>query len=93
MQILDCGCEVSDDKTRVLSQCSLHAVHMHVRMQAMEHPRAQEQARERDLDLEKKLVLAGFPVVLARRPPGHSDPNTTAEDLFAHVREVMRRLE
>lgn len=74
-----------------MSLCFDHGQHMKMRLQADKHPRALTETTERDMAIERDLVKIIAPVVLQRWSV-ITDPGSTAEAIFQHVKEIMRRL-
>lgn len=89
MRRLECGCEQSPEGY-FLSLCEAHGSHVKQRLEAAKHPRAAP-SPAKDSEYERELVLAIAPVMVAKVVA--ADANTTAQAIFAHVQEIMRRLE
>lgn len=85
MKTLECGCELSEGN-RLLSLCAIHGEHMHAVHEIAKHPRAEVAI---DRDFQKDLVKVLAPVMVS----AHVDPQTTAESMFQHIHEIMRRLD
>lgn len=94
MRTLDCGCEVNNDGSTLLSMCSMHGGHMRAREAIQALPRNTEQVRmtDTDRDLQRELVKILAPVVLAKWSTV-TDAVSSAEATFQHVQEIMRRLD
>lgn len=91
MKTLECGCEQHQDTGQFMSLCHDHGQHMRIRASAALHPRAGE-AREPASGIEQELIKILAPVVLSKWSTV-TDPVSTAESLFQHVKEIMRRME
>lgn len=92
MRTLDCGCEVNNDASTLLSMCSMHAGHMRAREAIQALPRNAEAPKAFDRDLQRDLVKILAPVVLAKWSTV-TDAGSSAEATFQHVQEIMRRLD
>jgi hypothetical protein len=88
MHIIECGCECTDDKTRLLSVCTIHGQHARAVLEAAKHPRASAPDRE----LRNSLLCASMPAVIARLQPG-DDLGTIAERVTSLIYEIQRRTE
>lgn len=73
-----------------MSLCHAHGQHVLLRTEAAKHPRHQEPAR--DTAFERELVKAIAPVVINRWNTV-TDPQSSAEAVFQHIQELMRRLD
>jgi hypothetical protein len=91
VKTLECGCEQHQDTGTFMSLCFDHGQHMLMRKGADAHPRNMDRtAHEKATERELAMLLA--PVVLSKWSVV-TDPQTTAECIFQHVKEIMRRLE
>ncbi len=90
MKRLECGCEQHQDTGQFMSLCHDHGQYFRLRAGASLHPRAE--TREPSSGFEQDLVKILAPVVLAKWSTA-TDANSTAEALFQHVKEIMRRME
>lgn len=89
MKVLECGCEQHQDTGTFMSLCFDHGQHQRLRDGASRHPRSESSGLG---DMERELVKLLAPVVLQKWSVV-TDPMTTAECIFSHVKEIMRRLE
>lgn len=87
MKQLDCGCELSPGG-KLVSLCAIHGEHMHAVSEMNKHPRSELPDRQLQRDLAKALA----PEVL-RKWNTVTDPGSTAECLFQHIHEIMRRFD
>ena len=97
MKTLECGCEQHQDTGTFMSLCFDHGQHMLMRKGASKHPRFDDMDiasgyAEKVQTMERKLVLRIAPVILSKWSTV-TDPMTTAECIFQHVKEIMRRME
>lgn len=91
MRTLDCGCEFLQDTGQFMSLCAAHGGHVHMRLEAAKHPR-HVAAHVPDVAFERELVKLIAPVIIARWSVV-TDANSSAEAIFQHVKEIIRRLE
>lgn len=89
MKTLECGCEQHQDTGTFMSLCFDHGQHQRLREGVSRQPRNVSAGCS---DMERELVLKLAPVVLQKWSTV-TDPMTTAECIFSHVKEIMRRLE
>ena len=87
---LDCD----EDGNTLLSLCSMHAGHLRARQELERVPRNAPPAHKSEAMQAREFELARVvaPVVLARWA-NVTDPQSTAEMIFQHIQEIMRRLE
>lgn len=90
MKRLECGCEFLQDTGQFVSLCHSHGQHMLMRAEAAKHPRHQEPTR--DAAFERELVKVIAPVII-NRWRDVTDPQSSAEAIFQHIKEITRRLE
>lgn len=91
MKTLECGCEQHQDTGTFMSLCFDHGQHLRMRAEADKHPRNVTRS-EADRETERDLVKLIAPVVINRWSVV-TDPGSTAEAIFQHVKEIMRRME
>jgi hypothetical protein len=91
VKVLECGCEQHQDTGKFMSLCFDHGQHVRMRAEADKHPRAVNRpAAERAM--EQELVKLIAPVVI-NRWRDVTDPQSSAEAIFQHIKEIMRRME
>lgn len=88
MKQLECGCETTDDHTRVLSACVLHAGYMRTHIEAAKHPRA----TGIDPGLRDKLLTASMPTCVEMLARG-TDAETIAQGVTDLIHQIQRRCE
>jgi len=87
---LECGCELSPSGALV-SLCHIHGGHMRA-VQTIENlPRNKTIDRELEKELTKSLAPLYVAKSLSNIP--RTDADTTAQQIFDQVREIMRRLD
>ena len=89
MKTLECGCEQHQDTGAFMSLCFDHGQHARMRAEADKHPRAVAPATS---EFERDLVKLIAPVVI-NRWRDVTDPQSSAEAIFQHIKEIMRRME
>ena len=93
MKTLECGCEQHQDTGTFMSLCFDHGQHMRLKDGADRHPRSGAvRATEHDSAMERELVKLIAPVVI-NRWRDVTDPQSSAEAIFQHIKEIMRRME
>jgi hypothetical protein len=83
---LDCGCETREQ--RLVSVCALHGNYTRQHVEKARAPRDGV-----DKDLQRQLVVALTPIVVAKVDLGSWKMETVAETIHDQVHEIMRRMD
>ncbi len=83
---IECGCEVHDG--RLMSVCGLHGNYTRQHVEKARVPRG-----EPDKELQRELVVAITPVVVAKVDLATWRAETVAEEIHNQVHEIMRRMD